>query len=81
MAFSISAKGRTLRDDMEHAFDAQWNSNFGTIHDNKKAALKNAINAVADTIDVDTNNTHARSYTIAATLTTGSNASCSVTIS
>jgi hypothetical protein len=81
MAFSISAKGRTLRDDMEHGFDAQWNANFGTINDKKKDALKNAINAVADTIDVDTNNTHTRSYTIAATLTTGSAASCSVTIS
>lgn len=81
MAFSISGTGKTAHYDMELNFDQQWASNFGTLRDDQRSALKQAINSAIAAISVDRNNTHNKSYTIQATLTTGSNASCSVTVS
>ena len=78
MAISISTKGRTIRDDLEHSLDSQWKTNNGTFHENRKAALANAINAAAAAMDVDTNNLHGTNFTIAATLT---NNSVSISIS
>lgn len=77
MAISISSKGKTLRDDLEHS-GAQFETYIGTMHDNRKAALKNAIAACAAALDVDGNQLHNTSLTIAASLT---NNSITVTIS
>lgn len=78
MAISISTKGKTVHDDLEHAIEAQWNSNNGTMRADRKAALSQAINAAARAMDVDGNNLHNTSFTIAATLT---NNSVSISIS
>ena len=77
MAISISSKGKTLRDDLEHS-DAQFSSYIGTMHDNRRSALKDAIRACIAALDVDGNNLHSTSLTIAASLT---NNSITVTIS
>jgi hypothetical protein len=78
MAFSISTKGKSIRDDLEHAIQTQWATNNGTYHDGRRAALAQAVNACAQALDVDGNNLHATSFTIAATVT---NSSVTVSIS
>jgi len=77
MAISIASKGRNLRDDLEHN-DSQFGTYIGTMHDNRKSALKDAIRACIVALDVDGNNLHATNLTIAASLT---NNSITVTIS
>lgn len=77
MAISISSKGKTLKDDLEHGGieGAAYLKNF---NDRQKGALKYAIAGAIDALDVDTNALHGTSLTIAASLTTNS---VSITIS
>jgi len=77
MAISITSKGRTLKDDLEHGGVAA-NAYLKTFNDRQKGKFINAIAAVCDAMDVDTNGTHATSFTIAASLASNS---CSITIS
>lgn len=77
MAISISSKGKNLRDDLEHN-GAQFGTYIGTMHDNRTSAFKDAIRACIAALDVDGNNTHNTTFTIAASLT---NNSISITIS
>lgn len=72
MAISISAKGKSSRDDVEHAITGQWNTNNGTMKDGRRAAVMNAINAGFAAMDVDANNLHGTTFTVAVTLTNNS---------
>lgn len=77
MAISISSKGKSLKDDLEHGglLSAAY---LGTFNDRQKTGLINAVAACIEALDVDTNHLHASNLTIAASLTTSS---ISITIS
>lgn len=77
MAISISSKGKTLKDDLEHG-GVTSATYLGAFNDRQKGALVSAIHAAIAALDVDTNHLHNTSLTIAASLTSSS---ISITIS